>query len=228
MKELFVDTTRLGVAAGILGDLVLPSAPPPINVPGADAVSAAINAAMPVVESPVIQGLSGVRESLAATAENMASAATLYDDTDRMHGEALEEWNRQAVWSRSTSADGPAPGSAERTDVGGGLEDPAAAGGTEGVPVARRVPDWATVGGAVSGMVTGGQTVMTGVQSAYSSIQGAVSGMQGGAGDEEQDADTADVATEDGAGAQVVEGSRAPLSPAGATTSAPYRGEAGS
>ncbi len=233
-KELIVDTSRLEVAAGVLRSLALPSAPSPVTVAGGDAVSAAINAAMPVVESPVIRGLPAVQATLAATAENMAAAAKMYVETDRAHGEALGQWDeRPERWEEQSSGGAVAGRSVSRAPSATG-QPTSRAEAADRLSV-ETTPDWAATVGELSEMAAGGQTVMTSVQSAVGSIQGAVSSMQGAAGstptaqasaaaptedaqaagsDQTDRDETLEEPAEEGAAAHDGGRSRAPLTPA--------------
>ena len=218
-EELFVDTSRLEIAAGILRNLALPSAPAPVTVVGTDAVSAAINAAMPVVESPAITGLPAVGAALVATAENMAAAARMYVETDAAHGAALGRSGAQLERR-------------ELLSTGAGRTASRALGATA-EPDAP-ASDRAAGDREVPAMPSGAAGVMTGVQGAISSIQGAVSSAQGSAGSvmpiAGADDDDDEAPTEAGAAAPDDEGTRAPLWREGVTASdAPtYRGTVGS
>ena len=81
-EPLSVDTTGLRAAAGVLGDLDVPTSPKPLTVTGTDAMSTAINQALPTIETPVVDGLPLAEAALKKTAADMATAADRYDETD--------------------------------------------------------------------------------------------------------------------------------------------------
>ena len=81
-EPLSVDTSGLRAAAGVFGDLDVPASPKPLTVTGTDAMSAAINEVLPIIEAPVIDGLPVVGSALKKTASDMATAADRYDETD--------------------------------------------------------------------------------------------------------------------------------------------------
>jgi hypothetical protein len=89
VRPLIVDTSRLETAGNTLESLAFPSPPPPIAAAGSDTASAAINATMPQIESPVLDGLPAVRAALMSTAANIATAATIYAQADQTLGENL-------------------------------------------------------------------------------------------------------------------------------------------
>lgn len=67
----------------------LPEAPAPFTVTGGDAISQAIAAKLPALETPIIEGLPAVKEAAGETASNIVTAADLYDSTDeRLAAEA--------------------------------------------------------------------------------------------------------------------------------------------
>jgi hypothetical protein len=84
---LVVDPARLKAAGVTLRDQVLPTPPAPISAPGSDAVSAAINVTMPIIESPVIDGLPDVQAALTNTGSKIVTAADRYAETDQLLGE---------------------------------------------------------------------------------------------------------------------------------------------
>lgn len=86
-EPLVVDPSRLKATGNTLQALTFPPPPPPLSVPGADAVSAAISATLPIIESPVIDGLPAVDAAIKHTASNIVTAADLYADTDQALGE---------------------------------------------------------------------------------------------------------------------------------------------
>ena len=85
--SLVVDPARLKAAGIALRDQVLPASPPPISATGSDSVSAAINETLPIIESPVVDGLPDVQTALTNTASKIVTAADMYAETDQLLGE---------------------------------------------------------------------------------------------------------------------------------------------
>jgi hypothetical protein len=85
--SLVVDPARLKAAGTTIRDQVMPTAPPPMSAPGSDPVSAAINVTMPIIESPVIEGLPDVQAALTNTGSKIITAADRYAETDQLLGE---------------------------------------------------------------------------------------------------------------------------------------------
>jgi hypothetical protein len=107
-EPLAVDPSRLNEAGAKLAGLVFPTAPPPITATGTDAVSAAINATMPNIESLVVDGLPAVKAALTRTASSMSTAADIYTKADQSLGDGL----KQAMFG---SSDGLTAGASEQT-----------------------------------------------------------------------------------------------------------------
>ena len=74
-EPLAVDPSRLKDAGTDLRGQVFPVPPPSIVAPGTDPVSAAINETLPILESPVIDGLRDAKAALTYTASNIDTAA---------------------------------------------------------------------------------------------------------------------------------------------------------
>ncbi|MEE6178182.1 hypothetical protein [Mycobacterium sp. 050134] len=87
--QLIVDPPRLKDAGSDLRAHVLPAAPPPIAATGADPVAAAINATMPVIETPVLDGLRDIKVALRQTGSKFAAAAGIYADADQSISDRL-------------------------------------------------------------------------------------------------------------------------------------------
>ncbi len=85
--SLVVDPARLQAAGVTLRDEVLPASPPPISATGSDSVSAAINATLPIIESPVVDGLPDAQTALTNTGSKIVTAADMYAETDQQLGE---------------------------------------------------------------------------------------------------------------------------------------------
>ncbi len=119
IEPLVVEPSRLETAGNTLRDLVFPVPPAPIVAPGTDSVSAAVNATLPIIESPVTDGLPAVKAALTKTGSSIADAAGMYTDTDQRLGDHLTQ-------VQFLAAGQPAPGgaSAEKPD-GAPADEPA-------------------------------------------------------------------------------------------------------
>jgi hypothetical protein len=82
-EKLVVDPSRLKTAATTLQGLDIPAPPSAIVAPGTDSVSAAINKTLPIMESPVVDGLPAVKAHLTRTGSNIVAAAGVYADSDQ-------------------------------------------------------------------------------------------------------------------------------------------------
>jgi len=118
VEPLSIDPARLKEAGAQLLGLVFPQGPAPMSVPGSDAVSAAISATMPGIESLVSEGLPGVKAALTRTATSMGDAADIYQKADTSLGDTLKQFQ--------FSADDLVSGKAAAT-VGGQLSQMASA-----------------------------------------------------------------------------------------------------
>ncbi len=87
--KLSVDPVSLRQAGESLQGLVLPEPPPPLAAAGTDPVSAAVNQTMPLIESPVVEGLPAVNEALRRTGSNIVAAAATYVATDQRLSEVV-------------------------------------------------------------------------------------------------------------------------------------------
>jgi hypothetical protein len=90
-ESLKVDPSLLATSGAKLRDQVFPTAPPPISAPGTDSVSAAINVTMPIIETPVINGLRDAKVALPNTGTKIAAAADVYQQTDQKLGQQLSQ-----------------------------------------------------------------------------------------------------------------------------------------
>lgn len=88
-EPLVVDSSRLKAAGKTLQEIVFPAPPPTATMGGADAVSAAIRETLPIIESPVNQGLPAVKAAIQKTASSIVTAADLYAETDQALGEQV-------------------------------------------------------------------------------------------------------------------------------------------
>ncbi len=93
VEPLNVDPARLLDAGNQLRGLIFPQPPASMAATGSDAVSAAINATMPNIESLVSDGLPGVKAALTRTSTSMAEAADTYIKADQSLGDALRQFN---------------------------------------------------------------------------------------------------------------------------------------
>ncbi|BBX75573.1 hypothetical protein [Mycobacterium shinjukuense] len=194
-EPLAVDPARLNLAGGKLAELVFPAAPPPITVPGSDAVSAAINATMPGIESLVSDGLPGVTAALKRTASGMSTAADIYAKADQSLGDALTRYQ--------FGSDGQAPGAAaaagQTATSGQLLGAPAGVASQLSQTVSQQVSAWsprvaATVPQLVQLAPHAGPMAQQAAPIAQtisqSAQQGASSGSQGGAAPAQLASDT--------------------------------------
>jgi hypothetical protein len=173
--SLVVDPARLKAAGIALRDQVLPASPPPISATGSDSVSAAINETLPIIESPVVDGLPDVQTALTNTASKIVTAADMYAETDQLLGEHVGTVEFLAAPDQQPTAAAP--------------EQPvsAAAGQLLGVETADNKTDEkadTTPSSAlpvnldqVSAMTQAAQPVTQGLQSVMSSVQQATGGM---------------------------------------------------
>jgi hypothetical protein len=86
-KSLVVDPVRLKAAGVALRDQVLPASPPPISATGSDSVSTAINETLPIIESPMVDGLPYAQTALTNAGTKIVTAADMYAETDQLLGE---------------------------------------------------------------------------------------------------------------------------------------------
>jgi hypothetical protein len=118
MTELVVDPARLKAAGVTLRDQVLPVPPPPMPMTGGDSVSAALNVTLPIIESPVVDGLPDVQAALANTGSKIVTAAEMYTDTDKLLGEHVGAVQFLAAGERQAKdvvADQPVGAKTDRT-----------------------------------------------------------------------------------------------------------------
>jgi hypothetical protein len=118
MTELVVDPARLKAAGVTLRDQVLPVPPPPMPMTGGDSVSAAINVTLPIIESPVVDGLPDVQAALTNTGSKIVTAAQMYTDTDKLLGEHVGAVQFLAAGERQAKdvvADQPVGAQTDRT-----------------------------------------------------------------------------------------------------------------
>lgn len=156
-ESLVVDPARLKAAGVALRDQVLPAPPPPMAATGTDSMSAAINETLPIIESPVVDGLPDAQTALINTGSKIATAADMYAETDQLLGEHVGAV--QFLTARDQSATGAVSAllGAETADKTGGA--------TAGRPA------------QLSAMTQATQPVTQALQTVTSSVQQATGGM---------------------------------------------------
>lgn len=177
--SLVVDPARLQAAGVTVRDQVLPASPPPISATGSDSVSAAINATLPIIESPVVDGLPDAQAALTNTGSKIVTAADMYAETDQLLGEhvgtvqflaASDQQPTGAATERPISATAAQPSAAETADK---TSDQNAGQNAEASPSAAATANLnqlAAVTQATQPITQGLQTVMSGVQQATGSM----------------------------------------------------------
>jgi hypothetical protein len=185
---LVVDPSRLKDAGNTLGALVLPAAPPPIAVAGADPMSAAISETLPVIESPVVAGLPAVQAAMTRTGSNIVIAAGMYADTDQRLGDHLSQVQVVAADEKRSRTTGQLLGATAAAD-GEAADEPANGAAPTPTPAQPVVPQSgldqlrqqagqvAAVAGAMGPATQTMQPIMSAVQGAMGNVGGA-----GGAG----------------------------------------------
>ncbi|OBI59761.1 hypothetical protein [Mycobacterium sp. E796] len=174
-EPLEVDPPRLKAAGNTLRGLVFPAAPAPILASGTDAVSAAINQTLPIIESPVLDTLSDAKAALTATGSNIVTAANMYAETDRTLGDHVGGVRFLAAGehpARGASADGAVGATADKPADGEtpGTPDPAPQPTTPAVDqLPTQVGQLAAMAGAMAPVTQQMQTVMSTVQGAAGS-----------------------------------------------------------
>ncbi|NTY60701.1 hypothetical protein [Mycolicibacterium sphagni] len=165
-EPLTVDTSRLHAAGETLQGVVFPSFPAPVTAAGTDAMSAAINATMPIIEAPVADGLPAAKAALDQTAAKMASAATIYSDADHTLGRQLgtQEFATAQPGARASAL---RTASTEPEQVA--ATDEASAAAFSGAEIASQMTQFV----AAAAMVTSGaQTISQSVQGVVGSFSG--------------------------------------------------------
>ncbi|KZS60560.1 hypothetical protein A4G27_08825 [Mycobacterium kansasii] len=90
-KELAVDPSGLATAAHKLESLVLPPLPPPIAAAGKDSAATAVNTVMPEIEALIIDRLHNIKAALTRTGSNLATAASMYTESDETLGKKISQ-----------------------------------------------------------------------------------------------------------------------------------------
>ncbi|MCV7117894.1 hypothetical protein H7I93_11860 [Mycobacterium nebraskense] len=150
-------------AGNALQHLPFPVPPAPIVAPGTDSVSAAINATLPIIESPVTDGLPAVKAALTKTGSSIAAAAGMYTDTDQRLGDHL---NQVQFLAAAKEPAGGSSGDKPETDKpkDGDKPGPSKPTPQPGMPT----PQLGEMGGAGGSL----GSVMQGMQGAMGSLQG--------------------------------------------------------
>lgn len=107
----------------------LPEAPAPFTVNGDDAISKAITAKLPGLETPIIEGLPAVKEAAGQTASNIVSAAGKYQTTDE---QLAAEYEKHRFDGSGSSSGGSGGGAGSGGASGAAGSAAGAAGSTAG------------------------------------------------------------------------------------------------
>jgi hypothetical protein len=162
--SLVVDPARLKAAGIALRDQVLPASPPPISATGSDPVSTAVNQTLPIIESPVVEGLPDAQTALTNTGSKIVAAAGRYAETDQLLGEHVG--TVQFLAARDQQPAGAMADTAGKSDATADQK-------TDAAPLEAV----ATNLSQVSAMTQAAQPVTQGLQSVMSSAQQATGGM---------------------------------------------------
>jgi hypothetical protein len=136
-----------------------------MSATGSDSVSTAINQTLPIIESPVVEGLPDAQAALTNTGSKIVSAADMYAETDQLLGEHLG--TVQFLAARDQQAAGALAEAAEKKNDATADEKPAT---TPSAGVATNLTQ-------ASAMTQAAQPVTRGLQSVMSSAQQATGGM---------------------------------------------------
>jgi hypothetical protein len=177
--SLVVDPARLQAAGVTVRDQVLPTSPLPISATGSDSVSAAINATLPIIESPVVDGLPDAQTALTNTGSKIVTAADMYAETDQLLSEhvgtvqflsASDQQPTGTATERPISAGVAQPLAAETADK---TNDEGAGQNATAPPspaATANLNQLAAMTQATQPVTQGLQTVMSGVQQATGSM----------------------------------------------------------
>jgi hypothetical protein len=170
-ESLVVDPARLKAAGATIRDQVMPTAPAPISAPGSDPVSAAINVTMPIIESPVIEGLPDVQAALTNTGTKIVTAADRYAETDQRLGENVSTVQFLAAGApeaKDEAAEQAPPPAASR-QLGAAADDKDKK--ADDKPDKKPVPTPQTNANQIAAMAQAAQPLTQGMQSMMSSMQ---------------------------------------------------------
>jgi hypothetical protein len=218
-ETLRIDTSLVSEAAGRLQALASEIPPPPtaFSPQGADGLSVAIAGKVTEIVTPVLAQLPAAKEALTRYAQNVMSAATTYDSTDRQLAEEILKRLEQmdaAGGAESAGGGGSADGGAASPMAGAtGAAGPASQGGQLGQMMGMPMQ----MAQQAAGMATSApQGLMQGVQGAVQQV-GQLTEM---AGKEHQKAPADTPPDSDSQAAQGdTDGERAPVAPPAAATS---------
>jgi hypothetical protein len=176
-ESLVVDPARLKAAGVTLRDQVLPVPQPPISATGSDSVSTAINETLPIIESPMVDGLPDAQTALTNTGTKIVTAADMYAETDQLLGEhvgtvqflaARDQQPTGAATEQPVSATAGQLLGAESADKKSDKTADKKANPTPAVPTNLN---------QLSAMTQATQPVTQGLQTVMSSVQQATGGM---------------------------------------------------
>jgi hypothetical protein len=177
--SLVVDPARLKAAGIALRDEVLPASPPPMSAAGSDSVSAAINQTLPIIESPVVDGLPDAQTALTNTGSKIVAAAAMYAETDQLLGQHVGTIQFLAARDQQpagVATEGPVSAAAQRlvgAEAADKTSDETAGKKTDATPAAAVTTNL----NQVSAVAQASQPVTQGLQSVMSSAQQATGGM---------------------------------------------------
>ena len=159
-ESLTVDPVRLAAAGAALRELSFPDAPSPIDATGTDSISMAIGETMPIIESPVMEGLPAVKDAVMRSGSNIVAAARAYTDADRRLGTFVGAGQHvgDAVAGPRDSLAGAA------NTPGAGLAVGPASAAQPGQTAAQTGQVAVVAASAAQGLQQGVQVVMQGVQ----------------------------------------------------------------
>ena len=138
-EPLSVDTSRLDAAARVLGDLDVPAPPQRLTITGTDAMSAAISQVLPVIEAPVIDGLPIADSALTKTAADMATAAAMYDETDKASAGDIVRPQFDSGGAMARTQTSSAAAKAAATDTGAEAVKPATRDTAPGISASEQL-----------------------------------------------------------------------------------------
>jgi hypothetical protein len=170
-ESLVVDPARLKANGIAVRDQVLPAAPPPISATGTDSVAAAINATLPIIESPVAAGLPDVQAALTNTGSKIVTAAEMYAQTDQLLSEHLAKVSFLAT--AEPAGTGPPTGAARPKLLGAETTDK----NDDKKPDKKPQPAVPSDLNQLSGLAQAAQPLTQGMQGIMQSVQQAGGGM---------------------------------------------------
>ncbi|MBV8787388.1 MAG: hypothetical protein JOZ00_11945 [Mycobacterium sp.] len=173
-EPLLVDPSRLKAAGNTLQALAFPVPPASLSAPGADAVSAAINVTLPIIESPVIEGLPAVNAAIKQTGSSIVTAAALYVETDQALGERVGNVQLLSAPQGTTVGGSAAQSVGPAADESKGDETPGAPKPEPEPEPDKTIPNYDKINsslGQLSGLTQALNPVTQQLQSIMSSVQ---------------------------------------------------------